>query len=258
MLSWCQLNIIPQANMQSSEKFFGENHANFITHFDQFQRFHRAPPVDCDTITMLQTSKLIPQGQGLASVLLKRATRIELDWDVRQKSRFDATDSAGRALGIFLPRGTLVRGGDVLIAEDGSLIKVIAAPQPVLVITACATHGSPFDLTRAAYHLGNRHVPIELKPYHLKIEPDHVLADLLRAMHLTVQEATEAFEPEGGAYASTGHTTHSHAHASTDHGHAHAVPEPKTAAAPKARLSSIAIATAPEPHVHGPGCGHHH
>ena len=142
MLSWCQMNIIPQANMQSSEKFFGENHANFITHFDQFQRFHRAPPVDCDTITMLQTAKLIPQGQGLASVLLKRATRIELDWDVRQKSRFDATDSAGRALGIFLPRGTLVRGGDVLIAEDGSLIKVIAAPQPVLVITACATHGS--------------------------------------------------------------------------------------------------------------------
>ncbi len=78
---------------------------------------------------MLQTSKLIPQGQGLAPVLLKRATTIELDWDVRQKSRFDATDSAGRALGIFLPRGTLVRGGDVLIAEDGSLVKVIAAPQ---------------------------------------------------------------------------------------------------------------------------------
>ena len=207
---------------------------------------------------MLQTSKLIPQGAGLAPVLLKRATTLELDWDVRQKSRFDATDSTGRVLGVFLPRGTLVRGGDVLIAEDGSLIKVIAAPQPVLVITACTTHGSPFDLTRAAYHLGNRHVPIELKPDHLKIEPDHVLTDLLRAMHLTVREATEAFEPEGGAYSSTGHAPHLHAHAPTDHGHAHAIPEPKTEAPPKARLSSIPIATAPVPHVHGPGCGHHH
>ncbi len=260
MLSWGQLNIIPQANMKSREKFFWENHANFITHFDQFQQFHCASPVDCVTITMLQTSKLIPQGAGLAPVLLKRATSIDLDWDVRQKSRFDANDSAGRALGIFLPRGTLVRGGDVLIAEDGSLIKVIAAPQPVLVITACSTHGSPFDLTRAAYHLGNRHVPIELKPDHLKIEPDHVLADMLRAMHLTVREATEAFEPEGGAYSSSGHTAHSHGHAHTDHAHehSHAASDPKMETAPKPKLSSIPIAAAPVPHVHGPGCGHHH
>ena len=142
---------------------------------------------------MLQTSKLIPQGKGLAPVLLKRATTVELDWDVRQKSRFDATDSEGRKLGVFLPRGTLVRGGDVLVSEDGSLVKVIAAPQAVLVITACADHGTPFDLTRAAYHLGNRHVPIELQPDHLKIEPDHVLADMLRAMHLTVVADTLAF-----------------------------------------------------------------
>ena len=80
---------------------------------------------------MLQVSKLLPQGQGLAPVLLKRATTVELDWDVRQKSRFAATDSAGRELGIFLPRGTLVRGGDVLVAEDGSMVRVIAALQPV-------------------------------------------------------------------------------------------------------------------------------
>ena len=87
---------------------------------------------------MLQVSKCIPQGQGLAPVLLKRAATVELDWDVRQKSRFDATDSTGRALGVFLPRGTVVRGGDVLVAEDGSLIKVIAAPQSVLKITHCS------------------------------------------------------------------------------------------------------------------------
>lgn len=193
---------------------------------------------------MLQISKLMPQGAGLAPVLVKRAATIELDWDVRQKSRFDATDSMGRALGIFLPRGTVVRGGDVLVVEDGSLIQVLAAPQPVLVITACPEHGSPFDLTRAAYHLGNRHVPIELKPDHLKIEPDHVLRDMLRAMHLTVREATEAFEPEGGAYSATGH-------APGEHGHDHAQ------AAPKPTPATIAIAAA-APHVHGPGCSHDH
>lgn len=171
---------------------------------------------------MLTANKLMPRGQGLAPVLLKRAASIQLDWDVRQKSRFDATDSTGRQIGVFLPRGTAVRGGDVLVAEDGSLIRVIAAPQPVLHITHCSEHGTPFDLVRAAYHLGNRHVPIELQPDHLKIEPDHVLADMLRAMHLIVHEATLPFEPEGGAYAAQGHGHHGHAHGhSHDHGHAH-------------------------------------
>ena len=182
---------------------------------------------------MIQISKLISQGAGLAPVLVKRASTVELDWDVRQKSRFDALDSLGRPLVVFLPRGTLVRGGDVLLAEDGSMVRVIAAPQAVLRITACASHGSPFDLLRAAYHLGNRHVPIELKPDHLKIEPDHVLADMLRAMHLTVAEGEEAFEPEGGAYSASGH------------GHEQAQ-MPKTAAAPQAA------------HVHGPNCNHGH
>ena len=173
---------------------------------------------------MIEVSKLMPQGKGLAPVLLKRAATIELDWDVRQKSRFDATDSSGRLLGIFLPRGTVARGGDVLVAQDGSLIKVIAAPQSVLRITHCTHHGSPYDLIRAAYHLGNRHVPIELKPDHLKIEPDHVLADLLRAMHLIVHAVDEAFEPENGAYASGGHGqghAHAHAHAGNNHSHDH-------------------------------------
>jgi urease accessory protein len=169
---------------------------------------------------MLQVSKILAGGHGLAPALVKRAATVELDWDVRQKSRFDCTDSQGRQLGVFLPRGTVVRGGDILVAEDGSLVKVVSAPQPVLVITHCPEHGTPFDLTRAAYHLGNRHVPIELKPDHLKIEPDHVLAEMLAAMHLIVKEANAAFEPEGGAYAS--HDSHSRAaHAHHDHGHAH-------------------------------------
>ncbi len=173
---------------------------------------------------MLQASKLIPQGQGLAPVLVRRAPHLELDWDVRQKSRFDATTSDGRHVGVFLPRGTVVRGGDVLITRDGTLVRVVAAPQAVLRITVCPDHGhhhghsSAFDLMRAAYHLGNRHVPIELQPDHLKIEPDHVLADMLRAMHLTVVAAREPFEPEGGAYGPHA-GGHGHAHGGPAQGH---------------------------------------
>jgi urease accessory protein len=188
---------------------------------------------------MLTANKLMPQGGGLAPVLLKRAAAVELDWDVRQKSRFDATDSQGRQIGVFLPRGTAVRGGDVLVAEDGSLIQVIAARQPVLVITHCSQHGTPFDLMRAAYHLGNRHVPIELKPDHLKIEPDHVLAGMLRSMHLIVREAEEAFEPEGGAYGAQG----------SGHGHSHG-------AAPVGPVLHPDAYSAP--HAHGHDHGHSH
>ena len=221
---------------------------------------------------MIQVSKLIPQGQGLAPVLLKRASTVELDWDVRQKSRFAATDSAGRELGIFLPRGTLVRGGDVLVAEDGSMVRVLAAPQPVLRITHCSAHGTPFDLIRAAYHLGNRHVPIELQPDHLKIEPDHVLADMLRAMHLIVTEQNLAFEPEGGAYAAghggahshgghghDHHHGHDHGHSHDrdhDHGHDHSHAAASTAAPGPGRTMSIPVVA--QGHVHGPHCNHDH
>ncbi|HEY1399293.1 urease accessory protein UreE [Roseateles sp.] len=215
---------------------------------------------------MIQVSKLLAQGAGLAPVLLKRAAAVTLDWDTRQKSRFQVSDSQGRELGVFLPRGTTVRGGDVLVAEDGSLVRVVAAPQALLRITACTAHGSPFDLVRAAYHLGNRHVQIELKPDHLKIEPDHVLADMLRAMHLIVNEVEEGFEPEAGAYAAGGHG-HAHGH---DHGHSHGHDHGKEHAHDHAHdhghdhghkpaaKKTIAIQAAAAPHVHGPGCGHDH
>lgn len=171
---------------------------------------------------MLHASRRIPQGAGLAPVLLKRAPTLTLDWDLRQKSRFDCEDSEGRRIGVFLPRGTLLRGGDMLVTLDGTLLRVVAAPQPLLRITHCTEHGSPFDLLRAAYHLGNRHVPIELKPDHLKIEPDHVLADMLRQMRLIVTEACEAFEPEAGAYGEHANMGHSHGHephGAHDHSH---------------------------------------
>ena len=241
---------------------------------------------------MLTVNKLIAQGRGLSRVLLQRSAGIALDWDVRQKSRFDATDSLGRSVGVFLPRGSVVRGGDVLVADDGSLIVVAAAPQPVMVVTHCKTHGSVFDLTRAAYHLGNRHVALELQSDHLKLEPDHVLGDMLRQMHLTVTETDAPFEPENGAYAAGGHAAHGgghdhghdhdhdhdhgheHAHAAApaaehshgdhahDHGHAHHDHGHDHGHAPAAPAAPAAVAipirAADTPHVHGPGCNHGH
>ena len=217
---------------------------------------------------MLTINKLIPRGRGLAKVLLQRAPTVALDWDVRQKSRFDATDSSGRALAVFLPRGTQVRGGDVLVGEDGSLVVVQAAAQAVLVVRHCGEHGTPFDLMRAAYHLGNRHVALELQPDHLKLEPDHVLAEMLRNQHLIVSEAQAAFEPEGGAYGhghGHGHG-HSHGHGQEhDHGHGHAEAQPVAIQVhprgthPHGTQAGPADAQPHQKgHVHGPGCGHDH
>ena len=225
--------------------------------------------------TALQVGKRIAGGQGLSPVLLRRGSEVELDWDVRQKSRIAATDSLGRELNVFLPRGTVLRGGDVLVAEDGSLIRVKAAPQPVLVVTHCADHGTPFDLLRAAYHLGNRHVPLELQPDRLLLEPDHVLAEMLRAQHLIVTETSGAFEPEAGAYGAGAHAGHGHGHhdrghahgahedghdhahhdhAHHDHGHGHSHDKPKASG----KSVGIPVVAKAAPHVHGPGCGHDH
>jgi urease accessory protein len=187
---------------------------------------------------MLIVNKLLPQGRGLAPALLKRAATVALEWDTRQRSRFDAEDSQGRVLGVFLPRGSVVRGSDVLVAEDGSLIKVVATPQPVLVVR-CAGNGSPFDLLRAAYHLGNRHVALELHADRLQLAPDHVLADMLRKMHLAVNEELAPFEPESGAYGM---------HADPGHTHGH---ETRAAGASAAKPHDHG-------HVHGPDCGHDH
>lgn len=201
---------------------------------------------------MIHATKRIAGGAGLASVLVKRAATLELDWDTRSKSRFSATDSTGREIGVVLPRGTTLRGGDVLIAEDGSMLRVIAAAQPVLQVRFCAEHGQPFDLLRAAYHLGNRHVPLELQPELLQFEPDPVLADMLRRQHLIVTEAQAAFEPEGGAYGEGAGHGHHHDGGHEHHDHAHGQ------AAPARAPLAIPVKAHDAGHVHGPDCRHGH
>jgi len=175
-------------------------------------------------VPLVIVSKLIGAGRGLAPALVRRAHVVALDWDTRQKSRFEADDSAGRRLAVFLPRGRVVRGGDVLVGEDGSLIRVEAQAQPILVVTAAKNAdaaSASLALAKAAYHLGNRHVPLEVGAERLVLEPDHVLAELLVRMGLEVTTATGAFEPEAGAY-DAGSPARASAHdAGHDQGHGH-------------------------------------
>ena len=157
----------------------------------RLQGWHRSLPTGGSSPRLMTShpcSKLMPRARP-GPVLVQRASTLELDWDTRQKSRFRRDRLPGprtRRFSATRHRGARRRcaGGRRRLAGR------VSSPRrkPCLRITPAAAHGTPFDLTRAAYHLGNRHVPIELKPDHLKIEPDHVLADMLRSMHMTVKQ----------------------------------------------------------------------
>lgn len=130
-----------------------------------------------------------------------------LTFDARQKSRLRVTLASGQEAAILLERGTILRGGDLLQAENGNVIKVIAAEEAVMQVTAI----SPQALTQAAYHLGNRHVPLQIGDGWLRLEQDHVLKTMLLGLGMSVIETQAPFEPEAGAY---GHGQHSHTTAS--------------------------------------------
>jgi urease accessory protein len=137
--------------------------------------------------------------------------RLILPFDLRQKSRLRARLESGEEVALHLERGGVLRGGEKLATTDGRVILVVAADEPVSRITAA----DPLLLTRAAYHLGNRHVPLEIGAGWLQIEHDHVLEHMVIGLGLTVQTALAPFEPEAGAY---GHSSHDHSH---DHAHGH-------------------------------------
>lgn len=121
---------------------------------------------------------------------------IALPWDTRQKSRFRVTLVHGEDVGIDVPRGQPLRHASLLQNDQGELLRIDAAPQTVLAVTAT----TPFTLLKAAYHLGNRHVPLMLTPDALYLEPDHVLAEMLQGLGLDVVTVEHPFEPESGAY----------------------------------------------------------
>jgi len=124
-----------------------------------------------------------------------------LTCEQRAKTRFRARLSDGCDAVVMLARGTAMRPGTRLVADNGELVEVVAASEQVYRVTARPDSPDPaFDLLRAAYHLGNRHVPVELGPAFLKLERDPVLRELLQRLDVIVAPAFEAFDPEPGAY----------------------------------------------------------
>ena len=202
---------------------------------------------------MRTLDKRIAPNVKLAASLVARAPTLTLPYDARCRSRLAATLDTGEDIALVLPRGTVLRDGDVLVADDGGLVRVAAAPETVLLVRA----PDPLTFTRAAYHLGNRHTPVEIGDGYLKLEADPVLADMLRRLGAQVEQANAPFQPEAGAYGGghrhghdatfaedyalaqqvfDTHHSHSHSHShSHDHDHDH-----------------------DHDHQHGPGCAHGH
>jgi len=198
---------------------------------------------------VIKIDKLLPAPHGIAPVLVRRAPKLVLPFGERSKSRLRAVLDNGAEAALFLPRGTVLRGGDLLVAEDGTFVEVQAAPESVLQVTAT----DPLALMRAAYHLGNRHTPVEVGRDYLRLEFDAVLADMLARLGVQATRAELPFEPEAGAYGgghkhghdatfaedyaaaqAVFHDHHGHDHGhSHDHGHDHG-------------------------HVHDEHCGHKH
>jgi urease accessory protein len=185
---------------------------------------------------MIEISSKFPVKPN-AAYGLKVAAQLVLPFERRQKSRFRAQLSTGEEAGVMMTRGTVLRGGDLVVASDGRVIEVVAAPEQVLHVV-CA---SPTELARAAYHLGNRHVAVQVGEGWLRLVTDHVLEDMLKGLGAKVSTIEAPFEPEAGAYGGGHHhhedepargariheygtQTHAHEHEHShehEHGHAH-------------------------------------
>ena len=157
---------------------------------------------------------------------LPATDRVALAYDERKRSRLKATLASGAEAGIFLERGDHLRGGDRLLSEDGgSVVEIVAAVEHLIEAVA----DTPLLFARIAYHLGNRHVPVQIiaQPNggRLRFQADHVLAEMVRGLGGTTAETEAPFQPESGAYgayrtdSAHGGYKHGHDHA---HGHEHA------------------------------------
>lgn len=122
---------------------------------------------------------------------------LPLTAEERTRSRYKFTTGTGEVLHLQLPRGTLLQDGDLLSTDSGiPQVRIIAKAEPVFTVGA----GTPLDLLKAAYHLGNRHIPLEITETYLRLSPDEVLKKMLTQMGLTITEETTPFHPEMGAY----------------------------------------------------------
>ena len=159
------------------------------------------------------------------------ADTIVLDFDDRHRRRMAMTGTRGLEFLLDLEHATVLRGGDALVLDDGRLIEVVAAPEPLIEIRGA----DPQHLVRIAWHLGNRHLPTQITARGLRIRRDHVIEAMVKGLGARVIEIESPFDPEGGAYAEGGHAhaaeslPHDHAgqdhaghdHKGHDHGHHH-------------------------------------
>ena len=145
----------------------------------------------------------------------REAGQVTLDYDGRHRRRLQLATDAGEAFLLDLREARHLRDGDGLALEDGRVVRVVAKPEPVTVVTAA----DPFVLLRCAWHLGNRHLPASLRGGRILIRPDHVITAMLRGLGASVQDAELPFDPEQGAYAEV--VVHGHDHHDGDHGHHH-------------------------------------
>jgi urease accessory protein len=154
---------------------------------------------------------------------------LTLPYELRRKTRQLARLDDGEEIGLLLAPGTFLKDGDILESAEGDRVRIVAAAEPILFVTASDSG----KLTRAAYHLGNRHVPVEIGSDFLRLEADPVLKHMLQGLDVKVEEREEAFHPESGAYGG-GHR-HGHEESFSDDYrlaqevfHEHASSSPKT------------------------------
>jgi urease accessory protein len=180
---------------------------------------------------MLHAHRVLPSGAWSG----EPADTVVLDYDERYRRRVAMTGVRGLGFLLDLSEAAMLRAGDGLELEDGRIVEVVAAPEPLIEIRAADAAA----LTRIAWHLGNRHLPTELLGKSLRIRRDPVIEEMALGLGGALTAIEAAFNPEGGAYvrAAPGHEPH--------HGDAHH------------RIGDHQSLAA-EPHVHGPGCGHDH
>ena len=165
---------------------------------------------------MIRATKVMPQHRWTEAP----ADTVVLDFDDRHRRRLAMLGTRGLSFLLDLEHALALRGGDALVLEDGRLVEVVAAPEPLAEIRGA----DPHHLIRVAWHLGNRHLPTQITAKGLRIRRDHVIEAMVKGLGARVIEIEAPFDPEGGAYSGGGHG-HSHDadvhHASHDHSHGH-------------------------------------
>ncbi len=162
---------------------------------------------------MLRADRVIAAGAWSG----EPADSVVLDFDERYRRRFVMTGVGGLAFLLDLPEAAMLRGGDGLKLEDGRIVEVLAAPEPLAEIRAA----DPLGLMRVAWHLGNRHLPTELMPKALRIRRDAIIEDMAKGLGARVIALEAPFNPEGGAYVKAEQAAHDDGHDRHDYDHDH-------------------------------------